>query len=206
MPTSRTIISNMALAHCGISQRISDVDTENSPEAIQCRLFFDHCRDMILEAQAWPFATQRVRLQLLTLPEEWEGQWTYRYAYPNICKRVNKIVNPAMRTETESRHRIPFQVIDRADAAGKAILCDQDNALVEFNVQINDVGRFSASFVQAFALCLAAHITTPLKVNAEITRTINARYTDWLTEAILITKAERQDDPEPDSQFVNARC
>lgn len=201
MPYSKTIISNMALAHCGINARIQDVDNEKSNEANQCRLFFDHIVELVLEACPWPFATRRVVLQNLGSPPD---EWAFRYKYPADCKLAIKIVNPSARTETNSQ-RIPFEIVDEEDGYGQCILTDQDDAVLKCNKLILDPGRFTASFAQAVAMGLGAHIATPLRVDPSITKVVQNNFNGWLAEAVNFKQREQQEDVEPDSEYVGAR-
>lgn len=204
MPYSKTQVCNMALAHVGVAATISDVDTETSTEAENCRLFYDHCRDVLLQAKPWGFATEQVTLSKLTGTPP--SGWAYWYMYPNFCVRANFIVNPATRIPTREQ-KIPFKVVrvPTASGYGKAILTDQDGAILEFNRGITDENVFSPTFVQALSLFLATHISQPLRVNANITKLTQELFSVWNSEAAALDMAEAQDDAEQQSQFVNAR-
>lgn len=201
MPQSITSISNMALGHCGVNSRIGDVETENSNEANACRLYFDHCRELLLEMQEWGFAKEEVALQSLGSPPD---PWGFRYKYPNFCSLALYIVNPSLRTPGRDQ-RIPFEVRNYDGGTGKVILCDQENAILAYNRNIDNVALFAPSFVQALSLVLAAHICMPLRVDPKITQYINAQAGPWLNEAASRSLREQQKDPEPDSEFVRAR-
>ena len=202
MPLSKTSISNMALSHCGISERVLDVDTERSQVAETCRLFFDQARDLILESRGWDFCTRFATLQDIGSPPT---GWEYRYMYPNTAKRINRIINPAFRLPATQTAKIPFRVVDLVTGVGKAILCDQQAALAEYNHEVTDVSSFSATFGQAVALCLAAHVAMPLRVNPDITKYVNQQFQLWLAEAATQAESEGQPDVNPESEFMLAR-
>nr|BDD45117.1 phage protein [bacterium] len=201
MATSKTQICNMALAHIGHTSRISNVDSATSPEATNCALFFDQCRDTLLEAQRWPFAVRRVTLQDLGTPYD---DWDYRYAYPNTCKLALKIVNTYARADQE-QNRIPFRIVDQDDGLGRAILTDQQNAVLEFNYAVTDVTLFPHTFVMALSLLLASTIATPLQVDPKITSNVFQQYGAWMNEAAQIALREEQPDVQPDSTLVTGR-
>lgn len=201
MPTSKTQICNMALGHIGVAGRIQNVDSENSAEAAACRLYFDQCRDVLLEMQEWSFANRQVALQDLGTPRD---GWSFRYKYPNFCALALRIVNPYVRTPAKDQ-KIPFKVVDLNDAYGKAILTDQEDAILEYNHKVEDVGLFTPTFVQALSLLIASHIAMPLRVDASILRAVQQQFGVWATEAGNQTLRESQEDSERPSEFESIR-
>lgn len=200
--SSKDEICNMACASIGINSRIVGVDTEKSNEAIQCRLWFDHIRKLLLEVKHWPdFAGKSVVLQDLGSPPT---HWTFRYKYPTDCRYAIRIVNPGIRTPGRGQ-KIPFKVMRLDDAYGKAILCDEAEAELEYNVDVTDTTLFSATFTQAMIMGLAAHIAMPLRVSPDIVSSAQKQFNGWLTEAALLVEREQQEDPEADSEFVTVR-
>ncbi len=204
MPVSKTGICNMALAHVGISKTIGDVDTEKSSEAARCRLFYDHCLELLLEMQIWGFAKEEVRLQLLggTAPEGWE----YWYKYPNTAILAAKIKNPRARQETLAQ-KIPFEVRNIPDGSGygKAILTDESEAVLVYNKLITDVNLFSATFRQGLSFLLASHIAMPLRVDNNIALYAQQQFSIWAGEAAMLSIRESQPDAENASEFELAR-
>lgn len=192
----------MALAHCGVTGRIQDVDTEQSAEAENCRLFFDHCREMVLEMQPWRFAERRATLQNLGSPP---AEWGYRYKYPNFCARVNEIVNPVSRTPSLSS-QIAFKEEDGGETDyGRVILTDQEDAEILYNHKDIGVELFSALAVQALSLFLGAHIAAPLKVKRDLAVALEQRMILWLNEAGVQNLEASHPDKEPQASFVSAR-
>ena len=210
MPYDKTIISNMTLGHLSIGLTIGDFETENSAEADACRLWFDHCTEVLFEMTDWPFATRRVELQELDMDDypEWEDHWNKIYQYPNFCKRVNRIINPVYRTEPKDEDKIKFRIIDLT-TGGKAILCDQEDAIAEYN-HLEDldeiVSRFSASYAHAHSLMMATLAAGRLKVSAQIKADVRAEWSLWLAENINQTQDENKPDVEPASSFEQARA
>lgn len=199
---SKTLIANMSLAHCGVTSRIGDVDTENTNEAINVRLFFEHCRDLILTSRPWPFANQQFILQNLGVPPD---EWAFRYKFPTNCSLAQFIVNPGVRTPGTDQS-IPFKVAKLTDGYGKVILCDQDGAILEGNVLVDDVTLWDAPATQALALCIGAHIAMPLRVDPKIVSYVQNQFSNWLAEASSHAMREGKEDKEPQSQFQTARA
>lgn len=202
----KTQISNMMLAHCGITGQIDDVDNEDTNEAINCRLFFDHVRGILLETREWPFALRRDPLALQGAPTVGADttEWAYRYKYPTNCKLALRILNPAVRTPATGQ-KIPFKIVDLRDGYGKAILTDQADAVLEYNHDEDDVSKFSSSFVSALALGGASHIVMPLRVDPNISNQVRSQFSNWLAEASNLVSREQQEDNEPDSEFQSVR-
>ena len=200
MPLSKTDICNMALAHCGHGSRIQDVDTDTTNAGIQCRLFYDQARLQLLEMRPWSFAIKQFTLQSLGTPVT---NWVYRYSYPNDCARCNYIVNPSTRTPARG-NKIPFKVID-VETGGKAILCDQADAVLEYNRDIKETERFTRAFGMAHSFMLASLISMPLRANAKITAYINQQLGFWMAEAATMDGNESQEDQEPVSEFESVR-
>ena len=193
----------MALAHCGITARVDGVDTENTNEAINCRLFYNHVRDLTLEARPWPFAERRRALTKLGTPHL---GWNFRYKYPADCKHASYIENPCTpKAPQKKEDKIPFIIRDIDDGYGKCILTNQDDAILVFNINLEDENLMTSTFVQAFSLGIASHISTPLRVDANIKQMVTQAWTNWLAEASNFAQREQQDQPEAPSQYESAR-
>lgn len=201
MAYSKTIICNMALAHVGVTARITDVDNEKSNEAINCRLFYDHIVELLHETCEWPFALREVALVNLGLPV---NQWAFRYKYPVDCKLAVRIQNPAARTPGTDQ-KIPFTVRNLTDAYGKSILTDQASAILEYNTLITDPNLYNSSFVEALALGLGSHVGMPLRCDPNITKFVQAQFSNWLAEAVNFKQREQRDDVEPNSEMQTTR-
>ena len=199
---TKTTICNMTLSHCGIATYISDIETDNSNEAIQCRLWYEPCRDMLLEMTPWSFAEREVAPSNLGDPPD---AWGYRYLYPNNFKRINHIVDPYQRVPKTVEDKIPYKIQDYPDNAGKIILCDVEDAIINGNYWVTNEGLFTATYAQMLSLFIATNVVTPLRVDANIAARIDKKWATWLSEAQVQSKAERQDDPLPDSEYVTAR-
>lgn len=204
MATSKAQVFNMALGNVGITGRVEDADNESSAEAIACRVYYDQCFGQVLEARAWPFCTKKLKLTVLALDDVLDTEWAYRYQYPVDCALAQKIMNPTYRTEGQDQ-KIPFEVMDQADGYGKVIYTDQVDAILKFNQKITDLNKLSFSAIQALAILLAANIATPLRVDAKIIAGAQKQANGWLAEAANFAMRERQDDPQPQSEFVTGR-
>ena len=98
-----TDICNMALAYIG-QGRIASIE-EESEEAIQCGIFYDHLRRKLLSEHRWGFAERYVKLALLN--EKIPG-WKYIYAYPAKCLVIRKIYEKESARENWKRRLLHF--------------------------------------------------------------------------------------------------
>ncbi len=215
--TSKTIICRQAAAMVGITTPMQDVDNENTSVAIQCRLFFDQIRDVILESRPWPFATRRWTLQDIGVSGTlYENEWGYRYKIPSDCALPVALVNPfGRRTITLLQdpfsgsilmsQKPPYRLVDQETEYGDALLCDLDDAILEGNFRLTDVNRFNNTANHAVAMGLAAHIATPLRVDAKIAAAAMQQFSDWLAEASTLAMRSEQEDPEQPSEFQAVR-
>lgn len=200
--STKTEICNAALIHCCIIPSIDDVDNDDSNEAVVCRAVFNQIRDLLMEKVDWNFLTQQMELQVLE--EEPNDDWAFLYAYPNNVKRIQRIINPGLRTPQTKEQKIPFRVVMNNDKT-RGIWCDQEDAVAEVNVFQDDPEFWPAYFTEPLALGIASRISGPLRVDAKLRMTIASDFNTWLAEAVNAVQTERQDDPEAESQFVSAR-
>lgn len=202
MPQDKTSICNMALGHIGVISRIQDVENENSAEAAACRLYYDQCLDLLLEMRPWACAERQAALQDIGDPPD---EWGYRYMYPNTCKLAVKIVNPSLRNAGRG-YKIKFKVVSADPDYGRAILTDQEEAILLYNHAIDDPALFDATFIQAFTLFLAQHIAMPLRVDPKITQYVAGQAAIWINDAAAKSMGESEPDDHPESEFQTARA
>lgn len=200
---SKTSLCNLGLSAVGINSRIGNVDTEKSNEAIQCRLWYDHVRVLILEAKLWPgMADKEFELQALTNPST---QWAKLYKYPSNCLFASHIINPASRTPGRGG-KIPFKPTRLSGAYGKGLYCDQDNAILVGNEDVTDPTLFTSTFAQAMIMGIGAHVSPSLRVDTEVMKASQAGFREWMMEASQQVNREAQEDEESDSEFETVRA
>lgn len=200
---TKTLISNMALSHCGIGTYISDIDEDDTNEAIQCRLWYDIVLGALLEMMPWSFAQSEVEATLLE--EDPNDRWAYSYLYPNDVRRINGIIDPTKPRAETLDDKIKFEVKRAPDGNGKVIYTNQQDAIFDVNVDVTDETQFSDIFAIGLSLFLATYISKPLRVKSSIKMDIQNDWQAWLSEGQIQHKSERQEGPEPDSQFVSGR-
>ena len=230
---SQVDVYNLALTYLDISQTVQSVN-DQTPAAGACNRWYDWARKKVLERAHWDFATKTPALALVldqnTLTQQniiYPG-WRYVYARPVDCFRFLAVttayglrVNPflafwwragAMDCSAGSwgPFRPPFrEVIDQVQTLNPNqsinILSDQDSAYAVYVTDVQNVGLWSASFMDAVAWQLAVPIAGPLSAN-QVAKERAVKMTDQsITSALAVSLNERQNDPYPDSPAITSR-
>lgn len=198
---SETEIANFALAHLGVSKPITNIVTERSKEAMACKLFYDISRNEMMREFPWPFSTRFVDLALVgTAPTT---EWGYSYRYPSDCACLRRIMSGNRNDSVDSR--IPYRLGN--DTNGELIFTDMADASVEYTHNITDPLLFSADFIAALSLRLAAYIAPqltsgdPFKIGPRAERF----YMLSIAKAQSSAVNEEQRDRTPESEFILGR-
>lgn len=199
--SSNVEICNLALSHLGVGTEISDLTTERSAEALACRRYFDHVRDLVFRAFPWTFATKTVALALVE--EDPNEEWGFSYRYPSDCLMFRRIQS-GIRTDTNDT-RVPLKI--GRDDAGKLIFTDKAEAIAEYTVLEEDPERYPPDFVSAFSFLLASHIAPRMTGGDPFKRgeQAMANYKGAIEEAKSNAANEEQPDREPESEFIRGR-
>lgn len=203
MPVSLVQLYNMALNRIGVSRTVASVG-EATQEAQTCTLWYEACRDLVLEDVDWGFARRRAALVSLGDPPD---RWAYRYEYPDPANCI------AVRTVDDGRYiqsvedRIPFVVesTNPGDPEGRVILTDIADAIVTYTGRVVNPGLYSPAFVDALAWRLAQEIGMPLAVSTTLQDRASQRYLLAITQARRADFIEQQEGAPPESEFVQAR-
>ena len=150
-------IFNMALGFAG--QRTIASTDENTPEAIQCALYWDRARRSALQDFPYNFAQRRVRLAAKALPEAYAGEWRFCYGLPEACLKLSGIYDGAHGAFSAQ----PYQL--RNEGQEVIILANADQAWADCTVDVQDIRLWPELFVLAMARKLACLIAIPLLKN-----------------------------------------
>jgi hypothetical protein len=191
-------IANFALSKIGDDSTIESL-TENSAQANECNLWFDHSRKQTLSAFSWSFA--KARITLATHGDDPPANWGYRYQYPSATVKARFIENPA------GRDADPVEfVIETSDDGTRSILTDLDEAKLIFTKDITDPSLYSEFFIEALAAVLASHIAYALTGKIKLQRSIAGEARFLLSSlAPALDAVEGQDGAERDSFAIRGR-
>lgn len=199
-------IANMALSHIGAKSTIESLD-EDSPEANQCEIWYDHSRLQVLEAYDWNFARKRKTLALHgdtiseTAADPLAGVWAFRYSYPSDCVAARKIQNP----NAPPDDAIPFEVETSLNGEQKSILTNREDAVLVYTWDLTNTDMFSILFVSALSHLLAHEIAFSITGERKIKITELGIYDKILPQATAKSANEGVDPPPRDAPWIRAR-
>lgn len=161
MAPTKLDICNMALGFIGtrtIQQAELTSSPPNSPEAVQCLLYWDRARRTVLTDFVCEFSVRRSALSTSSAASATSANWAGKYAYPN---NALKILSVHSGTDDE---REPFEV-DYVSDTQCVILTDATSPQCVYVVDVEDLTQWNETFVNAMALKLAILISTALLKN-----------------------------------------
>lgn len=200
---SKIDICNRALAEVG-EDPIGDLN-ENSNEARVCKLFFDSCRDRLLEEAHWPFATRLIKLTKLS--DDVEG-WAVAYAYPADCSTLQYVIPHQMVQCDVADFRdanIPYRLYGDDDG-NTLIVADIEEAYAVYTTKSVNISLYPSSFVEALVLSLASKLATPIirgREGMQINRDLKAQYEDAKRMAIA-NQMNQQNPRQHTSELIRA--
>lgn len=195
-------VCNMALNRIGIAQKIVDLNDSTDHLAVTCKDWYDICRDRVLSAFGWPFATIREPLglvQAFTLNTDPDIEWGFSYRYPVTCLVARRIVS-GLRPELDG---IPFEI--GQDATGRLIFTSQENAILEMTATYSDPGEWPDALTDAVSSALAVELAGPLRVASDKKASARVDYTNALLRAQGVANQERKVGPMAESKYITAR-
>lgn len=190
-----TDICNIALSNIGKGTIVNIEDPMENARA--CKLYYHPTRETVLRAYPWGFAHRIEKLALLDIKTP---GYTFTYAYPHKCLKINKI-----RTQepNEQQHE-PYTVIN-IDVATKAICCDVTAAYADYTLNITDPLVMDSLFIEAFTRMLAANICMRLLGNPQSYQLQYQLYQQAVREARLMDAREGHRDAVYHSNYATKR-
>lgn len=169
-------IWNRALGFLGA--RSIAAEDENTPEALQCRLYWDSARRQALRDYPWAFAQRRAWLARVALPSGFEQEYRFAYALPEACLKAG-------------------------DAT--ILLTSASRALLLYTEDVRHCHQFDDLFAHMLARKLACLLAAPLlKSNRQKIAELEQLYSASLPQARQSDASERRPLPLPDS-WLQAR-
>ena len=145
---SETSICNQALGRIGAKQ-ISNVETDTSVPAIQCRLHYEQTRDSLLRSYTWRFASERATLSAGTTPD---FEWSDAFTLPTDFMFLKSIYEGRFSGTNFRNYAIE----------GNEILTNESEMEIRYVKKVTDVSEFDSLFVKVLVLLLADVLIGPL--------------------------------------------
>lgn len=212
----QTGLYNTTLGRLGVGQVIA-APTENSVPAKTCNRFYEQCRQEVLRAYPWGFATRAEPLALVS-GQTFPG-WAYVYQYPNGCLNMRAVGdedglryvrNLALCGDTSwnstlQKIRQPWQKAIKDDGASQVLLSDVADAWGFFTLDVTNTGAWDIDFSSVLSWRLAMEVGGPLQAKRDMIDAAESRYITWFTQATANTMNEQKDDVRPESPSITCR-
>ncbi|EID4328503.1 TPA: hypothetical protein ACX3FZ_002420 [Vibrio parahaemolyticus] len=184
---SKTDICNGALLRIGHTERISNVDTERSLAAENCREFWDVSVKSVLEGINPSFARRTERLNKLS--DEISHEYSNVYLWPDDCLVPRSVITDGQHKtrKINQRTKIDFIKSQSSDGLKKTIVTDADNAYLIYTTGNVQTHMFDNSTCIAISLLLGANLALSLKKDTGLAQQLNGAY------MALISKVEAID-------------
>lgn len=198
--SSVVFICNLALSNIGKDNIVAL--TEASAEARACNQFYEHTRDLLLQAYPWRFAGKTAALADLT--NDKPGRWAHAYQRPIDCLKV-RWVRPQYSEDDPQPKTVKEETATPYDIDGQTIYTDLSPAFLRYTQRLTDPTKYTATFIDALSWQLAVRLAMPL------TRDPKVRADAWQVATRMQGSAEALDANEVretsdhESDLVEAR-
>lgn len=192
-------IANAALTKLGSARITSLTDDVKAAREVNAR--FNALRDDELRAHRWQFAIKRASLAALSDAPAYG--WTYQYALPSDCLRVDQINDefPAAVMDNYITREVGDWVIE-----GNKILTNIAAPLkLRYLAQIEDPNQWDVSFREALACRIAAELCEALTQSNQKRQLAWEEYKEAITRAVRSNAIERAPVTYPDDAWMISR-
>ena len=192
-----TDICNLALAYIA-KGRITALSQETE-EARQCNMHYDHCRRMLLRSYRWGFAR---RMEKLAKVSATAPGWDYVYGYPSNCLSVRFVFaeDEAERKEV-NKDEFDVAVVDGV----KVLLSNVEDAWCEYTEDVTEVAKMTEEFIEALARYLAASMAMVVTGNDGLMNMNYQLMQAALQQAQVEAAREREQTPQFPTKYAEAR-
>lgn len=188
--TTPVDICNRALSEMGTQSTIASLE-EESPEGVQCALWYNTIRRQLLRAATWGFARRQMSLTLIstinTNTPAAPYPFLFKYAYPADCLKLRYLFAPPQINNTNPaepavdvgpsgwwtisprrdwRFVINEDVDQETGALTKTILSNVPYAVAAYTMDVTNCDRMDELFQGALTAALAYRLVIPLTGNA----------------------------------------
>ena len=186
MSSSTVDIVNLAYALIGHEANVVSISPpDTTAEASHAARFFPMCRDEVLEAHAWSFATRRT--QLANITNEFT-HWGLAYAYPTLCLRPLAVFLPGELDDTRGQ---PFEIA--GDSSGNVVvLTNATDAVMKYIHAVSDTAKYPPAFITALAWLLASRLAGPVAKKPDIVAGAYQQHQIALAKAVALDMAGRK--------------
>jgi len=185
-----TGICNSALAKIGAA-RITALD-EGSKNASLCAELYERCRDDLLRAHTWNFATARAKLARQA--EAPVFGYAYAYALP-----ADWIRSVAAHGDEGGKSALIYRI------EASSLLCDAEDVYLRYIRRVENANSMPADFREALACLLARELAVPIAQSNTLEEKLEARFRTRLRRARTTDGLEDQPEPMPVGAWAAVR-
>ncbi len=200
---SKTEICNGALLRIGHTERISNVDTERSLAAENCREFWDVSVRSVLEGLNPSFARRTEKLSKLS--GEISHEYSNVYLWPDDCLVPREVITDSYRRTRKINQgaKIDFIKGQSNDGMKKTIVTDADNAYLIYTTDNVQTHMFDNSMCIAISLLIGSSLALSLKKDKELAKQLNGAYMALISKVDSTDGNSQSTDVNYSYNFVN---
>lgn len=189
---SQISICNQALVKLG-ANTITSID-QNTTEAGICKAFYTDVLNTVLEEYPWTFATKRYELpQKAGTPPKPFAAW---YLIPsNVIRIVDASSDPNF-----DRANSTDWVVENGD-----ILSNDGSMYIRAIIEVTDTSLYTAGFVRAFIVRLAAEMSTAITRSRELADQLMRDYSIQVQRAISADSQQGRTRTYRSNQLITVR-
>jgi glycyl-tRNA synthetase alpha subunit len=200
--TSLQII-NLSLSTLGqatISQ--AQLTADAHPSAVAANDWYEPCRDEVLGANNWSFATVT---QALTALDVDDIKWEYCYSYPDVTLAVSTMWHVYNEATANTKDQQEFTVKYIPTLAVTAIYTDLEDAYAEYTYKVTDTTLWTTQFVMALVYRLASAMAVTLTGAKDKGIEAGQLYNVMISDAKRLSFSEKPKKEEMECKYIEAR-
>lgn len=196
-------IINLSLVNLGqnvITQ--AQLTADAHPSAVAANLWYEPCRDEVLGANNWSFATVTQTLSALDIDDY---KWDYVYSSPAVTLAVSTIWNVFNESTADIKDAQEFERRYIPTLGVTAIFSDLEDACAEFTYKVTDTTLWTTEFIMAFSYRLASAMAKSITGAGENGIAAGQIYNSLISEAKRLSFSEKPKKDGEDCSYINAR-
>lgn len=183
---SKSEIANRGLIKLG-QPRISNIETDPSPNAIIMNSLFDNVRDEILQSYPWNFSIKRADIAADVVTPTWG--WDNAFSLPVDCLRILEIKD-----------------VSDYSVENNKILCDENGPIyIKYIYRVSDTALFPSLFNELFSITLAIQANEKITNNQGLQQTLIMERKEILERASSTDAIENPPEYFEDDAWLVAR-
>lgn len=202
--TSVVFHCNLALGNVG-KPVIEDINGGGA-EAKACKLYYDHVRNILVQAYPWRWSLKSEALAEVTNTKA--NKWIYAYKRPSNCLKLWKV------TDENFPDYLPYDAEAvkaggyKHEVEGNTIYCNVSPAYLVFGskTRADDPTIYPPLFSEAFGWHLATRIAMPLTRDAKVRKTCFDMALQMQAEAAAADANEVRETSDTSCEWIEARA